>query len=130
MPWEHGGPKISIQAAFRRKSKRTKTETLAFYEGFSPTWLRRRPYTSPDWEKLPTKKKDFLLLEGKPKFEGRNEEQRERVGQPPTPLVTKRELTEENDLWEDQKILSQDPRSSWGKKPERNDDWTHGITKT
>ena len=28
----------------------------------------------------------------------RNKEQRERVGQLPTPLVTKRELTEENDL--------------------------------
>ena len=63
------------------------------------------------------------MLEGKPKFEERNEEQRERVGQLPTPLVTKREVTEENDLWEDQKILSRDPSSSWGKKPERNDDW-------
>ena len=72
---------------------------------------------------FPLRRKDFLVLEGKPKFEERNEEQRERVGQLPTPLVTKRELTEENDLWEDQKILSRDPRSSWGKKPERNDDW-------
>ena len=59
------------------------------------------------------------MIEVKPKFEERNEEQRERVGQLPTPLMTKRELTEENNLWEDRKIFSRDPSSSWGKKPER-----------
>ena len=97
----------------QKEVQEDKTETFA-YEGLGPTWLRRRPYAPPERKKIPTKE-DFLVLEGKPRFEGKRGTKGKGWATPHS-LGDKKELTEENDLWEDQKILSRDPRFSWGKK--------------